>query len=179
MSETVSERVPPMIITALLPEDVQRHFDELRRKHFPVDRNHLDAHLTLFHALPGELEQDVRAALTACTARSALPARIASVRSLGRGVAYRITSDELKAVRARLVQALDEHLTPQDRNKDEFHVTIQNKVDPAEARALLADQQEDFEPSDTVITGLGLWRYLDGPWEPLARFAFEPRAQLT
>ena len=43
---------PPLIVTALLDEAAQQRFDRLRRSHFPPERNHLDAHLTLFHRLP-------------------------------------------------------------------------------------------------------------------------------
>jgi hypothetical protein len=51
-------------------------------------------------------------------------------------------------------------------------VTIQNKAEPAEARALLNDLQHAFEPFDAVAEGLLVWRYLGGPWEPVARLPF-------
>jgi hypothetical protein len=42
----------PIIISALLgPEDFG-WLNDLRRAHFPPERNQLDAHLTLFHHLP-------------------------------------------------------------------------------------------------------------------------------
>ena len=46
--------VAPLIVTALLDEQAQEWFDRLRRNHFPPARNHLDAHLTLFHRLPDD-----------------------------------------------------------------------------------------------------------------------------
>jgi hypothetical protein len=40
-------------------------------------------------------------------------------------------------------------------------------VPPERARALLQELQNDFVPYDVTATGLALWRYLGGPWEPL------------
>jgi hypothetical protein len=49
---------------------------------------------------------------------------------------------------------------------------VQNKVDPAVARALHARLSAAFEPGTVGARGLGLWRYLGGPWEPVARYPF-------
>ena len=43
----------PLIVTLLVDDDAQQHFDALRSEHFPAERNYLRAHVTLFHALPG------------------------------------------------------------------------------------------------------------------------------
>ncbi len=43
-------------------------------------------------------------------------------------------------------------------------MTVQNKVDPAEARALHARLLRDFAPFGGLAMGVTLWRYLDGPW---------------
>src|SRR3546814_10376306 len=42
----------PIIATATMGAADQRHFDALRAAHFPPERNHLAAHITLFHQLP-------------------------------------------------------------------------------------------------------------------------------
>ena len=106
--------MPPLIVTALLDEAAQERFDRLRREHFPPERSHLAAHLTLFHHLPDE----------------------------------------------PTVGAAD------------LHLTVQNKADPAAAERLHAQLAAGFEPYDVQVVGLGLWRYLGGPWEPVQRFAF-------
>ena len=49
----------PLILSAVLDGPVQRRLDALRRTHFPPHRNHLDAHVTLFHHLPGAEEDTV------------------------------------------------------------------------------------------------------------------------
>jgi len=63
-------------------------------------------------------------------------------------------------------------LTAQDRAKADLHLTVQNKADPAAAERLHARLAAGFEPYDVQVVGLGLWRYLGGPWEPVQRFAF-------
>jgi hypothetical protein len=60
-------------------------------------------------------------------------------------------------------------LTPQDRASWRPHVTIQNKVEPAEARALLDRLKADFRPRPLAIVGFASWYYRGGPWEKLSR----------
>ena len=52
-------------------------------------------------------------------------------------------------------------------------MTVQNKVTPERARTLLAELAAGFAPYDVTATGLGLWRYLGGPWEPVERYALQ------
>lgn len=163
----------PLILTAEMDEASFDWFDALRRAHFPAERNFIPAHLTLFHALPGDREAEIGEVLTSvCAGRPAPTLRVTGVWSLGRGVAYRLASPELEAVRAELARAFAPWLTRQDQAGWRPHVTVQNKVDPKDARALLEDLQHAFEPFDVVAEGLLLWRYLGGPWEPLGRVPF-------
>ena len=48
----------PFIVTAELPGEIFSWVDGLRRAHFPPERNHLSAHVTLFHALPPWVEAE-------------------------------------------------------------------------------------------------------------------------
>ncbi len=50
---------PPLIVTAVLGNADFAYFDDLRRTHFPSDRNYLRAHLTLFHHLPPSVEGEL------------------------------------------------------------------------------------------------------------------------
>jgi 2'-5' RNA ligase len=159
-------------VTLLLEDDAQQRFDRLRAEHFPADRNHLAAHVTLFHALPGEHGDAVAADLAAAATRPAFDVAVTGVRMLGRGVAYSLESAELAALRAGLAATWQPWLTPQDRQRHAAHVTVQNKVDPAVARALHERLSAAFEPGRVGARGLGLWRYLGGPWEPVARYPF-------
>jgi 2'-5' RNA ligase len=92
--------------------------------------------------------------------------------NLGGGVAYRIESPELDAVRNELRHDLQGLLTAQDSAGWRPHVTIQNKVTPKVARELLAKLERGFSPRPLAVSGLGLQRYLDGPWEKIATYPF-------
>lgn len=163
----------PIIVSALFGAADHAALDALRRRHFPPERNQLAAHLTLFHHLPPHVATELRQRLSAETRDVGAPrARIAGLRNLGRGVALRIESPELEEIRARLADAFAMLLTPQDRAGWAPHVTIQNKVDPAEARALLHALQADFRPRPLAIAGLASWWYRGGPWEQISRHKF-------
>ena len=163
----------PIIVTALFGREDQAWFDALRREHFPPERNHLAAHLTLFHHLPPSAAAEVKQRLAGETRGVTAPeARLAAPISLGRGVAYRIDSPGLVAIRAAVADAFTGLLTPQDQAGWRAHVTVQNKVEPTVARALLADLSRDFHARPLRITGLASWWYRGGPWEPLSRHMF-------
>ncbi|WP_035563239.1 2'-5' RNA ligase family protein [Hymenobacter sp. IS2118] len=170
----LSPAAPPLILTLTLDDAAQTYFNALRRQHFPPKINYLAAHLTLFHHLPGhELEavctQLHRHALT----QAQLPLTVTGLRSLGWGLAFTLENDELRTLHRQLQQQFAAHLTPQDQQKLQPHVTIQNKVAPAEARQLLTELQPDFAPFGAVGTGLQLWAYRNGPWEALQAFPFQ------
>lgn len=169
----MSETAPPLILTLALDAASQAYFDALRQRHFPPAINYLAAHLTLFHHLPGSELAAVRAHLQAVAqALPPLPLRVAGLRSLGRGVAFTLENNELRALHRRLQAEFASYLTPQDGQKLQPHITIQNKVDPATARQLLAEMQAGFEPFAAVGTGLHLWAYRGGPWQSLAELPF-------
>lgn len=164
----------PLVLTLQLDAASQERFDELRREHFPAERNHLQAHVTLFHALPAQIEQQVRDDLARSAQRAPYDVRVTRVRNLGRGVAYDLRSPVLQEQRDAFARRWSTWLTAQDARPHAPHVTVQNKVGPARARALLQRLQEDFVPYEVTATGLALWRYRGGPWEPLADYPFSP-----
>lgn len=112
------------------------------------------------------------AALDAAADRPAFAVRVTGVQPLGRGAAFRLESGELAAVHARLRELFAAGLTPQDRQPFRPHVTVQNKVDPAVARATVESLRAAFVPAEVPATGLALWRYAGGPWEPLSGHRF-------
>lgn len=163
----------PIIVTAVFGKADQAWFDDLRRRHFPPERNQLAAHLTMFHHLPPSAAVELKQRLSTETRGVPAPeARLAAPFSLGRGVAYRIDSASLEAIRQRLADAFDGLLTPQDQARWRPHVTVQNKVEPAAAKALLGELLEDFRARPVTIAGLATWWYRGGPWEPLSRHLF-------
>jgi hypothetical protein len=163
----------PIIVTALFGHADFAWLDGMRKRHFPAERNHVPAHLTLFHHLPPMVAGELKRRLSAETRGLPPPAaRISKPMLLGQGVAFRIMSDGLEDIRDRLADAFETLLVPQDRRGWQPHVTIQNKADPEDAKALFAELSKDFRPRPLVIAGLASWHYRGGPWEPLSRHMF-------
>jgi hypothetical protein len=177
----VTERrdLAPLIVTALLPPDIHRWATRLREAHYPPERNFLEAHVTLFHALPPHYEREVRDALAAAAREYAPPpARLEGVMSLGGGTALRLASPATLALRELLADTFHGLLTAQDRHPPRLHVTVQNKVSPGEAKALQAELGAVVEPRSFAFPGLALYRYLDGPWEEVRKYAFRGGAHV-
>lgn len=162
----------PIIVSALFGAEDFAWLNGLRQAHFPPERNQLDAHLTLFHHLPPSIEPELRRRL-ADTAKAPRPSAEADgLINLGRGVAVRIRSPVLAAIREDLANAFCDLLTPQDAASWRPHVTIQNKVLPEEARALYQTLESEFRARPVRITALAAWWYRGGPWELISRHPF-------
>lgn len=156
-----------------MPADSQHWADGLRRAHFPPERNHLAAHVTLFHALPPSAEPEARSLLARLAADNGpVRAELSAVMSLGRGTALRIDSPAMVDLRQQIAERFHGMLTAQDQGRPRLHVTVQNKVTLAEAIALQQDLAATFEPRPFAFAGLALHAYRGGPWEGLGRWSF-------
>lgn len=164
----------PLILTLRLDAADQQRFDALRREHFPPALNHIGAHVTMFHKLPGEELSAVLTELERAATVEPFPVRVASLRFLGRGVAYVLLSPELLALRSGLARSWAHLLGPQDLAGYSPHVTIQNKVTPARARELHSRLSAGFVPWDVRASGLDLWTYRGGPWAHERTWLFRP-----
>ncbi len=91
---------------------------------------------------------------------------------LGRGTALKLTSPDMIAIWHDLADRFHGLLTPQDQQKPRLHVTIQNKVSPADAKALQAALEPDIEPRPFSFRGLSLHIYRGGPWDFVRTYAF-------
>ena len=161
----------PRILTLRLDAASQDRFDALRTAHFPPERLYVGAHVTLFHALPSDSRMDVVGREAAASGPFAID--VTGVRFLGHGVAFVLESAPLLQMRTRLRDCWWESLTPQDGQTWRPHVTIQNKVAPAVARALHRRLSAAFVPYSVTATGLGLWIYRNGPWEAVEMYPFQ------
>jgi hypothetical protein len=162
----------PILVTALFSPGDDGWLQELRRAHFPPERNQVPAHLTLFRQLPPSSESELHRRLAAAAAAPPPRASIAGILDLDGGTALRIDSADLEAIRADLADSLHGLLTPQDQAPWRGHVTIQNKVDPRVARRLQAELRRDFRQRPLAIRALATWHYRDGPWQPLRTYPF-------
>lgn len=163
----------PLILTLKLDDGAFAMLDGLRRAHFPPARNLVPAHLTLFHALPGDEEPAIRQTLAElCAETPPPPLRLPEPRFMGRGVLLTVEGPELIGLRGRLAERWAPWLSAQDRQGYRPHVTVQNKAAPEAARELLAELRARWEPLEARGEALLLWRYLGGPWERLGEFGF-------
>lgn len=163
----------PLILSLTLAAEDQARLDRLRDAHFPAERNFLAAHVTMFHHLPGQEHAAIGAALAEVAAGQApFPVRVARLQSLGRGVALALEAEPLLRMRGALARRWADWLTAQDRQGYRPHVTIQNKVEAAVAKRLLAELSAGFAPWTVEAAGLSLWWYRGGPWENAGSYRF-------
>lgn len=160
-----------IVVAEIAPADFS-WLEGLRRAHYPPHRNQVASHLTIFHSLPPSSEAELRARLAEIVRQRPPSASLAGLMDLGEGVAFRVFSPGLDRIRDELADDLHGLLGAQDKGGWRPHVTIQNKVPPKLARALKQSLEKEFRPRPLKITGLGLYRYLDGPWERIASYAF-------
>jgi len=163
-----------LIVTAEIAPGDFSWLEGLRRAHYPSERNRVPVHLTIFHAVPPSAEPELRARLGRIVRRTAPSAMVAGLMDLGDGVAFRVVSPELDAIRDELADGLHGLLGTADSGGWRPHITIQNKVPPKIARALKDSLEASFRPRPLGISGLGLHRYMEGPWERITLYPFRP-----
>ena len=163
----------PLIVTAELPEDLKAWAERLRQACYPAERNQVEAHVTLFHALPPSCEAELRDLLAeAARGHAPPPARLEGAMSLGSGTALKISSPAMTALREDLADRFLGLLAPQDQHAPRLHVTVQNKVSEKAARALQAELARMVHPRDFRFPALALHRYRGGPWGFVKRWSF-------
>ena len=163
----------PLILTLKIDNESHKFFDDLRRAYFPPERNFLAAHITLFHNLPGEELNEIRQATASiCEKTEIFPLRFTRWRFLGKGSAMTIESEELLKLRAHFAELWRADLAPQDRQKFQPHITVQNKVASDEARRTFENLSADWQVKLGTAEGLTLWNYIAPRWELADEFLF-------
>ena len=169
----MSEADAPLILTAELPPELHHRYTALRTEHFPPERNYLEAHVTLFHAIPAQCADELRRYLARLVGEVApVRGQVEGLMSLGGGTAIKLSSPDLLALRDEIAEHFRGMLTQQDQHRPRLHVTIQNKVTSKEAKALQARLSGTIETREIAFPGLALHAYRGGPWEFIRRFAF-------
>jgi hypothetical protein len=126
----------------------------------------------MFQGLPPSAVEEVRRQLAQHAAAPAPEAIIAGLMDFGGGVAFRVVSDELGAIRDAIADHFHGLLSAPDAAGWRPHITIQNKVPVRQAKALIERLEESFRPRRLGIAGLSVHRYRGGPWETLATYKF-------
>jgi 2'-5' RNA ligase len=163
--------VAPLILTLALEDHAFQYFNSLRRAHFPPERNFIDAHLTLLHQLPNTAANLRK--ITAISERIApFRCKVSSLMKLGNGVAFRIISDDLCQLHHAIIDSFREDIIAQDKQPFRPHITIQNKVSPANAQILFDDLSSSFKPWEFDAVGLFVWEYQNGPWSRVSGIPF-------
>lgn len=168
----------PFIVTAALPPEIQGWAEGLRRAHYPPKRNHLHAHVTLFHSFAPSLLEELKTFLPRIVSEFASPqGRVSGIMDLGKGTAIALEAPELLSLREQIADHFHGSLTAQDLYEPRPHITIQNKVTKEEARALQASLAPTIETRHFTFPALELHLYQGGPWEQVKRCAFRGRAR--
>jgi hypothetical protein len=157
----------------------------LRAKWFPAQLLKVDAHVTLFHALPGsklrEVKQDI-ATLAATATAFKLKTSKEGVYEMGKGAGIRLSDlghdhGQKKAarIRAELRAKWAPFLSQQDKQERwRGHYTIMNKENNKErVSKCLWDLKDGQGDSRGTAEGLNLWRYDYGRWREVETFHFQ------
>jgi 2'-5' RNA ligase len=152
------------VLTLKLDERSFQRLATMRRQYFPAIRDRVPAHLTLLHQLGAIQISRLLEMRKYLLAEPLFGLEFCGLRLMGQGVAVDVRSSRLQSLRDALVAVAGGELTGQDQQRFQPHVTVQNKVPAAEARAAYAQLSAAFLPWRGAGRGVLVWRYLGGPW---------------
>lgn len=177
--KTASPEKNVYVLTLLTDQKHHQTLTKMRKQYFPPRLNRLDAHLTLFHALPGsELETAIRPKLSEI-AQSTSPFSIlaATPFRLNKGIAIGLPKakggDDARNVHTQLKGAWKDFLSRQDSGGFAAHYTIMNKMDDESAVQNAFDEVEaNWKGCHGTAEGLSLFLYDRGNWVHMEDFRF-------
>ncbi|KAJ3524660.1 hypothetical protein NM208_g11971 [Fusarium decemcellulare] len=170
------------ILTLLTDSHHHGAMTALRKQWFPSQLLKVDAHVTLFHALPGsklhEIQEDI-AAIAARTSKFEVKVGKENVFEMGKGVGINISNHDngqrkAASIHAELRNKWESFLSDQDkREKWRGHYTIMNKEDDKEmVGECLAYLKSGHAESRGTVEGLSLFLYDRGWWREGEVFKF-------
>lgn len=177
-----SENEAVYILTLMTDQAHHERMTALRKRYFPPKLNKLDAHLTLFHALPeSKLEgsiiptiQHVASQTTPFSVTAKTPGQLGK-HGIGIFVPRNSGGDQVREVHSALQESWkrDGWLSTQDSGGMKAHYTIMNKVDDeSEVQKAFGEVKKAFRADEGLAEGLGLWRYDRGWWRWVQGFYF-------
>lgn len=181
---TTSPEKDVYVLTFLTDSKHHKTMTQWRKDYFPARLNRLDAHLTLFHALPGSKLDDAIIPTLEATANSTEQFHVlaATPFKLKHGIAIGVPKTAggttARDVHAKLKNEWQPFLSDQDAGGFAAHYTIMNKVDnPKEVDSAFAEVEQNFKACPGTIEGLSLWRYDRSRWEWARDFVFQKGAR--
>ena len=171
-----NENEPLYVLTLFTDKKHHEYMTALRRQWFPQHLLKVDAHVTLFHALPGsklaEIKQDI-SAIAAGTKKFPIVVDTEGVFEMGKGVGINVSTSgggqyKPGGIRRELREKWQPFLSKQDNGKNwKAHYTIMNKQDDQEEkRKCLEYLNEGHANHAGTVEGLSLWLYDKGRWRP-------------
>lgn len=168
------------VLTLLTDPTHHQTLTSLRNRYFPSFLNKLEAHITLFHALPGsKLDSAIVPTLSEIASSTPkFPIRAADPFRLRKGIAIGVPKgkggDQARDVHARLRKAWMEFLSEQDAGGFRAHYTIMNKVDDeVKVQKAYREVESEWVGCDGTVEGLSLFRYDRGYWVLERNFEFK------
>ncbi|KAI1339470.1 hypothetical protein F5Y15DRAFT_415875 [Xylariaceae sp. FL0016] len=173
------------VLTLETDPHLQRTMSALRGRYFPRRRLKVDAHITLFHALPGAhlpaIAADIASVAAATvpfgvTAETETPFRMrrgVGVRVAGLGPAARVREE----LRGRWGVGGHAWLSDQDEGRWRGHYTLVNKCDDEEVLGACESEVKGLGVLKGRAVGLGLWAYERGYWKGVESWEFAGEKQ--
>ena len=177
-----------MYVLTIKTDDVHhRTMTELRNRYFPKQLNKLDAHLTLFHALPeSKLESTIIPAIEHLVKEHApFSFHARSPFKMTRGIGIAIPQsrgrEQIQSIRQNLLEPWrnEGFLSGQDAGSARPHYTIMNKVDNEDDVAKAFEEVKNWKFHWGKAEGLALFRYHRGFWNPEKTFLFTAQEKVA
>ncbi|KAL8792204.1 MAG: hypothetical protein Q9195_005226 [Heterodermia aff. obscurata] len=181
VANTGIEEESTYVLTLRTNREFHERINDLRKQYFPPQLNKLDAHITLFHALPGSQLASIVSDLLE-TARTQQRFQIKTLKPLkyAHGVALDASNEDAHrlwtAFERKWGPAGADFLSKQDR-QFKAHYTVQNKVEKEVADQTWEEVRDRFESDQGEAIGFTLYKYMkSGHWrfQRTFKFAVEP-----
>jgi 2'-5' RNA ligase len=171
----------PCILSVRLEKRIYDVLTDLRKQHFPAEASQLNAHVTLFHAIPPSSKAALVQALTDDhLPNQPLSLSVSDLRMNKRGdiILLSLHCPALKKLVTALQKSLGDVLSTQDAQPfRDAHVTLCNKRSAEDTQARFpaiqhALQDAGIVPGTSVnASALDLWAYRGrAPWKHLQAF---------
>lgn len=183
---TTSEEEEHYALTLWTDDGHHEAMTVLRRQWFPARLLKVEAHVTLFHALPGSklhlLKQEITE-ISEGIPKFEISANRSGIYEMGRGVGIRLSEGQRKAakLRSELKNKWEPFLSRQDQQERwRGHYTIMNKENN-KTRVLecLKELQDGFGGSRGTVKGFNIWKYDRGWWREVETFSFRNKKQMA